>query len=64
MLEQLELAGIISGPQGSQAIINDLISNKSVYCRKGDIVGGFVVKKVESDKVILGIEEEEVELRL
>ena len=64
MLEKLQLAGIVSGPQGPQAIINDLSTNRSVYCRNGEMVGGFKVKRVEIDKVILDSDGEEVELRL
>ncbi|MFH2139030.1 MAG: type II secretion system protein N [Candidatus Omnitrophota bacterium] len=63
-LSELELMGIVSGPQGPQAIINNSKTDRSFYCQGGENLGDFTVKKVYLDRVLLERDGEELELRL
>ncbi|MCP4649846.1 MAG: hypothetical protein GY853_07200 [PVC group bacterium] len=64
LLDELQLQGIVSGPQGPQAIIFNAKTNRSHYCQGGETIGGFIVKEVLPDKVVLDRDNEEVELKL
>ncbi|MFH1459226.1 MAG: type II secretion system protein N [Candidatus Omnitrophota bacterium] len=60
----LQLLGVVSGAKGPQAIINDAKTDQSYYCSGNEEVGGFYVKEVLPNKVILELNGEKLELRL
>jgi len=63
-ISDFQLLGVISGAKGPQAIINDSKINQVYYCSSDEEVGGFYVKEVLPNKVILELNGEKMELRL
>lgn len=63
-LFDLQIVGIISGPQGLQAIISNEKTGQSFYCWGGENVDGFIVKQVFADKIILEKDDQLFEMRL
>ncbi len=63
-ISDLQLQGIFSSARGLKAMIENTKTSQSFDCIGGEVIGGFVVKEVFPDKVILQKGEEKIELRL
>lgn len=62
-LKDISLKGIIAGDR-PQAIIEDEKNKKSFFIYKGETVGGIKVEDIQSDRVILKVNGEVLELTL
>jgi len=60
----LRIVGIVSGPQGPQAIVGNEKTGQSFYCSGGENLNGFLVKEVLSDRIILEKDDQTFEMRL
>ncbi len=61
LAKEIKLVGIIWSSK-PQAMIEDKKQNKTILANPGDSMGGIKIKQILRDKVILGFEDQELEL--